>query len=88
MRLLKRKIDDLKRQLQIRGNEVANVETLKHEVYHLQRELLLLSYQPGAKLHEIAARAGRSAEGHYKAVQRLRARLLQCIEGELKRDTA
>jgi RNA polymerase sigma-70 factor (ECF subfamily) len=53
-----------------------------------QRELLLLSYQPGAKLHEIAARAGRSVEGHYKAVQRLRARLLQCIEGELKRDTA
>jgi RNA polymerase sigma-70 factor (ECF subfamily) len=53
-----------------------------------QRELLLLSYQPGAKLHEIAARAGRSVEGHYKAVQRLRARLLQCIEGELKRETA
>jgi RNA polymerase sigma-70 factor (ECF subfamily) len=53
-----------------------------------QRELLLLSYQPGAKLNEIAARAGRSVEGHYKAVQRLRARLLQCIEGELKRETA
>jgi hypothetical protein len=33
LRLLKRKIDDLKRQLQIRGNEVANVETLKHEVW-------------------------------------------------------
>ncbi len=53
-----------------------------------QRELLLLSYQPGAKLHEVAARAGRSVEGHYKAVQRLRARLLDCIEGEMKREPA
>jgi RNA polymerase sigma-70 factor (ECF subfamily) len=53
-----------------------------------QRALLLLSYQPGAKLHEVAARAGRSVEGHYKAVQRLRARLLDCIEGEMKRETA
>ncbi|MBL9212224.1 MAG: sigma-70 family RNA polymerase sigma factor [Opitutaceae bacterium] len=53
-----------------------------------QRELLLLSYQPGARLHEVATRAGRTVQGHYKAVQRLRARLLECIEGELKRDPA
>ncbi|MDP3070784.1 MAG: sigma-70 family RNA polymerase sigma factor [Opitutaceae bacterium] len=53
-----------------------------------QRELLLLSYQPGARLHEVAARAGRSVQGHYKSVQRLRVRLLECIEGELKRETA
>ncbi len=51
------------------------------------RELLLLSYQPGARLREVAARAGRSVQGHYKAVQRLRARLLECIEGELKHET-
>lgn len=52
-----------------------------------QRELLLLSYQPGARFHEVAARAGRSVQGHYKSVQRLRARLLECIEGEMKRET-
>ena len=52
-----------------------------------QRELLLLSYQPGARLHEVAARAGRSVQGHYKSVQRLRARLLECIEGEMKRES-
>jgi len=52
-----------------------------------QRELLLLSYQPGARLHEVAARAGRSVQGHYKSVQRLRARLLECIEGEMKQET-
>lgn len=50
------------------------------------RELLLLSYEPGARFHEIAARAGKSVQGYYKSVQRLRARLLACIEGELKHD--
>jgi len=73
-------------------------ETLEHQRHALerclaklagpQRELLLLSYQPGARLHEVAARAGRSVQGHYKSVQRLRARLLECIEGEMKRETA
>ena len=51
-----------------------------------QRELLLLSYQPGARLHEVAARAGKSVQGYYKTVQRLRTRLLACIEGELRHE--
>jgi RNA polymerase sigma-70 factor (ECF subfamily) len=53
-----------------------------------QRELLLLSYQPGARLHEVAARVGRSVQGHYKAVQRLRFRLMDCIERELESESA
>jgi len=52
-----------------------------------QRELLLLSYQPGARLNEIAIRAGKSVQGYYKSIQRLRGRLLDCIEGELKHET-
>lgn len=52
------------------------------------RRLLLLSYQPGVKLHEAATQAGRSVEGHYKAVQRLRRQLLDCIRRELARDSA
>lgn len=52
-----------------------------------QRELLLLSYQPGARLNDVAARAGKSVQGFYKTIQRLRARLLDCIEGELKQQT-
>jgi RNA polymerase sigma-70 factor (ECF subfamily) len=53
-----------------------------------QRELLLLAYQPGARIQEVAVRAGRSVQGYYKSVQRLRARLLACIEGELRRENA
>lgn len=52
------------------------------------RDLLLLSYQPGVKRHEIAARVGRSVEGYYKTVQRLRSRLLDCIRRELAEEPA
>ena len=68
--------------------ERAALERCLAKLGDAQRELLLLAYQPGARFHEVAARAGRSVQGHYKAVQRLRARLLDCIEGELKRETA
>ncbi len=52
------------------------------------RELLRLSYQPGAKFHEVAARASKSVQGYYKTIQRLRARLLDCIRAELREDLA
>lgn len=51
-----------------------------------QREALLLAYQPGARQHETAARTGRSVQGFYKLVQRLRSRLLECIRMELKEE--
>ena len=50
------------------------------------RELLLRSYEPGARFHAVAALAGKSVQGYYKSLQRLRARLLTCIEGELKHE--
>tara|TARA_B110000483_G_scaffold236388_1_gene309419 strand:- start:6123 stop:6617 length:495 start_codon:yes stop_codon:yes gene_type:complete len=51
-----------------------------------ERELLMLSYQPGAKLHEVATKLGRSVQGYYKTIQRLRQRLLECIQSQLKED--
>jgi RNA polymerase sigma-70 factor, ECF subfamily len=49
-----------------------------------QRELLELSYHPGARLHEVAAQAGRSATAFYKVIQRLRAALLECAQRRLR----
>lgn len=53
-----------------------------------QRELLLLSYRPGARFNEVAGQAGRSVQGYYKALQRLRSRLLDCIREQLQEDPA
>jgi len=40
IRRLKREMNNTRRQLQIRSHEVTNIEALKNEVYHVQRELL------------------------------------------------
>jgi len=40
VRRLKLEIENIKRQLQIKTHEVTNIEALKNEVYHVQRELL------------------------------------------------
>lgn len=40
IRVLKIKLGDLKRELHILKNSVANIDVLKHEVHHLGRELL------------------------------------------------
>ncbi len=40
IRQLKVQLDNAKRELQIQSHEVTNIEALKNEVYHVQRELL------------------------------------------------
>lgn len=81
----------------IADEAVARTDPLEHERHALerclekladaQRELLLLSYRPGARLHEVATQAGRTVQGYYKTVQRLRIRLLECIRQELQEET-
>ena len=51
-----------------------------------QREFLELAYQPGTQFNELANQAGRSVEGVYKSIQRMRSRLLDCIQRELKEE--
>lgn len=52
------------------------------------RELLEMAYQPGVKMHEVAARSGKGVEAFYKTLQRLRARLLDCVERDLREEPA
>ena len=40
LRILKLKINDMKRELQLLSSSVSNIDSLRNEVYHLQRELL------------------------------------------------
>lgn len=75
---------------------IARTEPFEHERHALercleklgntQRELLLLSYRPGARFREVAMQAGRTVQGYYKTIQRVRVRLLDCIRQELKEE--
>lgn len=51
-----------------------------------QRELVLKTHSPGARINEIAQRAGKSEQALYKTVQRLRAALLECINRTMTRE--
>lgn len=51
-----------------------------------QKELLHLAYQPGVKFHEVAEKAGKSAQAFYKTIQRMRAMLLDCAEKQMKQE--
>lgn len=50
-----------------------------------QRQWLAAAYQPGVKFREVAQTSGKSVEAFYKMLQRVRALLSQCIQGELER---
>eukprot|EP00455_Lapot_gusevi_P008120 TRINITY_DN13500_c0_g1_i1.p1 TRINITY_DN13500_c0_g1~~TRINITY_DN13500_c0_g1_i1.p1 ORF type:complete len:698 (+),score=183.31 TRINITY_DN13500_c0_g1_i1:82-2175(+) len=97
IRLLKKKIDDLKRQLQLRNNEVASVEALKNEVYHLQRELLQEKIKVKALSEELEnplnVHRWRKLEGSdpkaYEMIQKiqtLQKRLIQKTEEVVEKD--
>lgn len=44
-----------------------------------QRELVLMAHAPEVKINEVAQAANRSVEAVYKAIQRIRAALMDCI---------
>lgn len=70
-------LDSLDREREALGRCILKLPTA-------QRELLQLAYQPGVKFHEVAERSGKSVQGFYKTIQRLRGRLSECIRGELE----
>lgn len=51
-----------------------------------RRQLILAPYSHTGAVKEIAARSARSPNSLYKLLQRLRARLMRCIETELNSD--
>lgn len=51
-----------------------------------QRELIERCYSGGTSIREVAASLGRSATGLYKALDRIRMALLQCIERSLAQE--
>lgn len=48
-----------------------------------RRRLVIASYEPGVKIHEVAALAGKSATAFYKLLNRTRAALLDCVQREI-----
>lgn len=48
-----------------------------------QRDVLLKVHSPGVVMREVALQSGRSEQAFYKAIQRLRAVLLECVSSSI-----
>lgn len=53
-----------------------------------QRELLMLAYQPEARIQQVAETSGRSVPGFYQWLHRIRRLLLDCIQREIGKEEA
>lgn len=97
LRNLRNEQNNLKRMLQIRNQEVANIEALKNEVYHVQRELLQERIKVKALSEELEnpmnVHRWRKLEGSdpkaYELIQKiqtLQKRLIQKTEQVVEKD--
>jgi RNA polymerase sigma-70 factor (ECF subfamily) len=64
----------------------AALELCAEKLARDQRDLLFAAYQPGSRIHEIAAASGRTVAGFYQWLHRMRRLLLDCVRRELKRE--
>ncbi|MDQ3625386.1 MAG: sigma-70 family RNA polymerase sigma factor [Verrucomicrobiota bacterium] len=69
-----------------RSRERAALEFCLEKLEAREARLLRLAYQPGARMHTLAAEAGKSAPAFYKTIQRLRATLLECVARALREE--
>jgi RNA polymerase sigma-70 factor (ECF subfamily) len=53
-----------------------------------QRDLLMLAYQPEARIQEVAQSSGRSVPGFYQWLHRMRRMLLDCIRRALAKEAS
>ena len=49
------------------------------------RQLILASYRPAARIQDVAVQSGRSVGGFYQWLHRMRKTLLDCIRAEMQR---
>ena len=75
--------DEALQEVDVRERERTALTRCIEKLPSREKELLQLAYQPGVRFHEVADQLGRSTQGVYKALQRLRGRLTECAQREL-----
>ena len=84
--LLELLADEAAGEIDQRVRELRALETCIGRLAPRRRELVKECYAPGATIKGVADRLGRSATGLYKALNRIRLDLLECIEASLARE--
>ena len=66
-----------------RGLRLSLLERCMDKLPQARRDLLLQAYTPGCTTRAMAERLGKSEDGLYQLLRRLRVELKQCVEGHL-----
>jgi RNA polymerase sigma-70 factor, ECF subfamily len=78
--------DEGAREAELRERERRALATCVERLEPRQRELIERCYSGGAKIQTVAESLGRSATGLYKALDRIRQALLDCIQSRLSQE--
>lgn len=62
------------------------LETCMQKLERPQRDLVIAAYQPQASIQAVASQSGRTINGFYQWLHRIRKLLLDCIRRELNRE--
>jgi RNA polymerase sigma-70 factor (ECF subfamily) len=81
--LVERILEEGEAECEVRGRRLSLLERCLEKLPQARRDLLLQAYTPGCTTRAMAERLGRSEDGLYQLLRRLRLELKQCVEGHL-----
>lgn len=64
----------------VRGRRIAYLEACLRRLPDARRELVMQVYEPGCSIKDLAAALGKSADGLYQLLRRIRLELKRCVE--------
>ncbi|MEM1296188.1 MAG: sigma-70 family RNA polymerase sigma factor [Verrucomicrobiota bacterium] len=81
--LIARIVDEGAEELPARNRRLEHLESCLQRLPESRRALVMRAYQPGCSIQDIAAEIGKSRDGLYQLLKRIRVALANCVEGEV-----
>ena len=72
----------------LRARQMAALEVCVEDLPAERRELLLACYATEAAIKDVAAQTGRTVDGLYQVLRRIRVDVQRCVEGTLKQEAS
>ena len=86
--VIARLADEGLEEVSLRERQMAALEQCVARLPAERRELLLACYATDAAINQIAARTGRTVDGLYQMLRRIRVDVQRCVEGTLKHEAS
>lgn len=78
--LMSKIVDEGAEETNVRSSRMAHLQECLNKLPELRRMLVLQVYAPGCTMKDVAARMGKSQDGLYQLLRRIRLELKSCVE--------